>query len=188
MEDSRLVPAVLRTPRDRWIEAGLAALVAGGPHAVRVEVLAKELGVTKGGFYGHFADRDELLVAMLEHWEQASGDDMLAEMERTSGPPLSRMERARALTLSPDLQPMDLAIRAWARHDPSVAAVLRRVDGVRMEYLRSQFSQVVSDPDEIEARATLAFTMAIGIHYVGPEHGGRPRDQVIDHAVRLLGS
>jgi Bacterial regulatory proteins, tetR family. len=49
--------AITRTPRDRWIEEGLRALAAGGPDAVRVEVLAQALGVTKGGFYGQFADR-----------------------------------------------------------------------------------------------------------------------------------
>jgi len=52
---------VTRTPRDRWVEEGLQALGDGGPAAVRVEALAKKLGVTKGGFYGYFADRDALL-------------------------------------------------------------------------------------------------------------------------------
>jgi len=37
-----------RTPRDRWIEEGLQALAAAGPDAIRVEALAKRLGVTKG--------------------------------------------------------------------------------------------------------------------------------------------
>ena len=41
-----------RTPRGRWVEEGLQALADGGPAAVRVEALAKKLGVTKGGFYG----------------------------------------------------------------------------------------------------------------------------------------
>ena len=53
--------AITRTPRSRWIEEGLLALAAGGPDAVRVEALAQALGVTKGGFYGHFADRNALL-------------------------------------------------------------------------------------------------------------------------------
>ena len=57
---------VIRTPRDGWIEEGLRALAAGGPDAVRVEALAKALGVTKGGFYRHFADRNALLDEMLD--------------------------------------------------------------------------------------------------------------------------
>ena len=42
--------AITRTPSSGWIEEGLRALAAGGPDAVRVEVLAQALGVTKGGF------------------------------------------------------------------------------------------------------------------------------------------
>ena len=52
----------------KWIEAGLAALARGGIDHVRVEVLAKDLGVTKGGFYRRFADRRALLGAILETW------------------------------------------------------------------------------------------------------------------------
>ena len=43
--------AVARTPRTAWVDAGLRALADGGPDSVRVESLAKALGVTKGGFY-----------------------------------------------------------------------------------------------------------------------------------------
>ncbi|MBU5899821.1 helix-turn-helix transcriptional regulator, partial [Vibrio cholerae O1] len=55
-----------RTPRRAWIDEGLRALAVGGPEAVRGEALAQSLGVTKGGFYGYFADRSALLTAMLD--------------------------------------------------------------------------------------------------------------------------
>ena len=73
--------AITRTPRNRWIEEGLRALAAGGPDAVRIEVLAQALGVTKGGFYGHFADRDALLEEMLDSWERMSIDEVLERVE-----------------------------------------------------------------------------------------------------------
>ena len=60
--------AQTRTPRSTWIDAGLQALAAGGPDAVRVDLLAKELGVTRGGFYHHFSSRQALLDAMLERY------------------------------------------------------------------------------------------------------------------------
>src|SRR3954462_3782441 len=67
--------AKVATPRERWIEGGLDALASGGPDAVRIEALAKDLGVTKGGFYWHFADRRSLLDAMLDVWEREGVDD-----------------------------------------------------------------------------------------------------------------
>jgi AcrR family transcriptional regulator len=69
--------AFVRTPRQQWIENGMAALATGGPDAVRIEVLARELGVTKGGFYGHFADRQALLDEVLDTWERSSVDDVM---------------------------------------------------------------------------------------------------------------
>ena len=50
-----------RTLRTSWIDEGLRALAHGGPDAVRIEGLARALGVTKGGFYWHFDGRTALL-------------------------------------------------------------------------------------------------------------------------------
>ena len=121
----------IRTTREQWIEQGLQALAAGGPDAVRVEALAKELGVTKGGFYGSFADRDALLEAMLDTWERESTDDVLDRVEREGGDPRTKIERAGGLTFSDDrLLPIDLAVRDWARRDEAVAVFLREVAGM----------------------------------------------------------
>ena len=60
--------AVSRTPRGRWVEEGLRALGDGGLDAVRIEPLAQAIGVTKGGFYWHFADRGALLDEVLDAW------------------------------------------------------------------------------------------------------------------------
>ena len=49
------------------------------------DALAQALGVTKGGFYGHFADRDALLEEMLDSWERMSIDEVLERVERKGG-------------------------------------------------------------------------------------------------------
>jgi AcrR family transcriptional regulator len=176
-----------RTPRDRWIQEGLRALAAGGPDAVRVEALAKKLGVTKGGFYGFFADRDALLEAMLDAWERESTDDVIERVEREGGDPKTKIHRAGVLTFSSDrLLPIDLAIRDWARRDESVAERLRRVDNRRMALLREMIGTFCSDPDEVEARSLLAFCVAIGEHFLVADHGHRTRAQVLARAADLL--
>ena len=181
------MPAPLRTSRASWTEEGLRALAAGGPDAVRVEVLAKELGVTKGGFYGSFADRDALLEAMLDTWERESTDDVLDRVEREGGDPRTRIERAGVLTFSDDrLLPIDLAVRDWARRDEAVAVRLRRVDNRRMALLREMISTFCPDPDEVEARSLLAFCVAIGEHFLAADHGDRTRAEVLTRAADLL--
>lgn len=177
----------IRTTREQWVEAGLAALAAGGPDAVRVEALAKALGVTKGGFYGSFADREALLDAMLDTWERESTDEVLARVEREGGDPRTKIKRAGVLTFSSDrLLPIDLAVRDWGRRDPAVAARLRRVDNRRMGLLREMIGTFCADPDEVEARSLLAFCVAIGEHFLAADHGGRTRAQVLARAAELL--
>ena len=179
--------AATRTPRERWVEAGLQALADGGPSAVRVEVLAKQLGVTKGGFYGFFTDREALLTAMLDTWERESTDDVLERVERDGGDPQTRITRAGLLTFSSHrLLPIDLAVRDWARHDEAVAERLRRVDNRRMALLREMIGTFCPDPAEVEARSLLAFCLAIGEHFLAADHTDLTRAQVLARAADLL--
>ncbi|QYG94187.1 TetR/AcrR family transcriptional regulator [Iamia sp. SCSIO 61187] len=177
----------LRTPREGWIEEGLRALAEGGVDAVRVEVLAKALGVTKGGFYGYFADRAALLTEMLDTWERESVDDVFERIEREGGDALDKVRLAGQLTFSSDrLRPIDHAVREWARRDPDVAERLRRVDNRRMQLCRDAISTFCSDPDEVEARSLLAFCMAIGSHLLAADHPGRTRAEVMTRAADLI--
>jgi AcrR family transcriptional regulator len=178
--------APTRTPRHRWIEVGLAALAEGGPDAVRVEPLAKTLGVTRGGFYWHFADREAFLREMLESWERMSLDQVIEQVETEGGDPRTKVRRAGALAFSDAMLPIDLAVRDWARRDPAVAERLRRVDNRRMDYARSLFAAFCDGEDEVEVRAMIAFSLAVGNHFLAADHGSRSRRDVLDLALRRL--
>src|SRR5713226_4637645 len=141
--------APTRTPRSKWIEAGLRALAAGGPDAVRIEPLAQALGVTRGGFYWHFSDRSALLEEMLDTWERATTEEVNERLEREGGDASARLRRLLALTSSRVLR-TDLAVRDWSRRDPAVADRLRRIDNRRMDYLRSLFGAFFADPGAAE--------------------------------------
>ena len=180
------MPAVTRTPRASWIDAGLRALAAGGPDAVRVDVLAQELGVTRGGFYWYFGSREAFLEEMLDEWERRSTDTTLERVENEGGDARQKVWRAGMLTFSKDLLPIDLAVRDWARRDRAVAKRLRRVDNRRIDYLRALIGQFCADEDEVEARSLLAFALAIGNHFVAADHGGRSRKQVLELAKKRL--
>jgi AcrR family transcriptional regulator len=178
--------APARTPAGAWIEAGLQALAAGGPDAVRIDPLARSLGITRGSFYWHFTDRDALLTALLDAWQRAATDDVIERVERHGGDPRARLRRAGALTFSAELLPIDLAVRDWARRDPAVAERLRRVDNRRMDYLRTLFGALCADADEVEARSALAFSLLIGSHFMAADHPGRSRAEVLELAATWL--
>jgi AcrR family transcriptional regulator len=180
--------ALTRTPRRSWVEAGLRALAAGGPDAVRIEALAQALGVTKGGFYWHFEDRRALLEEMLDTWERTVVDEVIDRIEREGGDARVRLRRLFTIATSygDELLEIDLAVRDWARREPTVAERLRRVDNRRMDYMRSLFGAFCADEDEVEVRCLLAFSMWIGNHFMAADHGGRSRADVLKLALRRL--
>jgi AcrR family transcriptional regulator len=176
----------VRTPRQAWIDAGLAVLQQKGPDAVRVEALALQLGVTRGGFYRQFRTRDELLDAMLDDWERRSVDDVREQIEREGGDAKRKIRRAGTLTFSEKLLPLDLAVRAWARQNPTVATRLRKVDDARMGFLRGLLQSSSVPPKDVEAIALLAFSLVIGNQLIKAEHPERSRADVVEQAARLL--
>jgi AcrR family transcriptional regulator len=181
--------AVTRTPRSSWIAEGLRALAAGGPGAVRIEPLARALGVTKGGFYWHFEDRRSLLDEMLDTWERVMIDEAIERVESEGGDARARLRRLFALASSSDIRELlsvDLAIRDWSRRDQMVAKRLRRVDNRRMDYMRSLFGAFCPDEDEVEARCMVAFSLFIGSPFVAADHGARSRADVVELALRRL--
>jgi len=180
-----------KTSPGAWVDAGLTALAEGGPDAIRIETLAASLGVTKGGFYGEFADRNALVERLLDTWEQAVVDDVISRIENTDDDP--RMKLRHLFDLARDRSgvaarglAVELAIRDWARRSPGVSERLHRVDNRRMVYLRTLFRQISSDDDDAEARSLLTFSLFVGNSLITAEHDGRSRRKVIRRALESL--
>jgi AcrR family transcriptional regulator len=180
--------ATVRTPRASWIDEGLALLGRGGPEAVRIEPLARALGVTKGGFYWHFDDRRALLEEMLDAWERRWVDEVIEAVEGVEGDARARLRKLFGLASASGgkLLAVELAVRDWARRDKAVARRLRRVDNRRMAYMRSLFGELCDDEDEVEARCLMTFSLFVGAGLVSADHGGRTRAAVLESALRSL--
>ena len=182
--------ALIRTPRTSWIEEGLRALGVGGPDAVRIETLAQALGVTKGGFYGHFDGRRALLDEMLDAWERVGVDEVIRRLEGEGGDARAKLRQLAALVSSSSeilgRLGVDLAVREWARRDKGVAKRLRHVDNRRFEYMRSLFRDFCRDEDDVEVRCLLFASLFIGSYMVAADHGPRSRAEVLDLALRRL--
>ena len=180
--------AKVRTPRGAWVHAALQALAAGGPDAVRVETLAVSLGVSKGGFYWHFADRQALLEEMLDTWEKTGTEDIIARVASHPGDARAKLQKLFDITSSPEGLAVELAVRDWSRRDRDVAGRLRRADNRRMGFVRSLFGQFCADEDDVEVRSMMSYSMVIGSYFVAVEHGNKTRSQVlqlaIDHLLR----
>lgn len=75
-----------RLSRSDWVDGALGALARGGLAALSVEALAQHLGVTKGSFYWHFRDADELLQAVVDRWEELAVDRVMGDLLQLANP------------------------------------------------------------------------------------------------------
>ncbi len=141
--------------REAWLIKALEVLLHEGIHGVRVERLARDLEVTKGSFYWHFQDREDLLKAVLEYWSDAYNDIVLDnpefQQEDAGRALLSAMKRVR----EEGLDRYELAMRAWAAHDAMANRVVERVYAKRTQFIRNCFKRIGFRGMEAEIRTRL---------------------------------
>jgi AcrR family transcriptional regulator len=135
--------------RKDWLKAARMALLKGGAEAVRVEKLARTLHVTKGSFYWHFKDREELLDLLLREWE-GKIEEIIPLLGRESAREtlvtlVSVLEERARLSEQGEV-PSDAAIFAWASVSPAVA---RRVNLAEQERI-NLLVRITGQPDRIE--------------------------------------
>ena len=183
----------LATPNDAraevWTEAGFSELARTGIEGVRVEVLAKNLGVTKGGFYRRFRDRAALLEAMLATW---SAGRIAAIEAQTSLDGITARERLRALIrlyserMNTDAMAIELAIRQWARTDEKAAAAVASVDAARLKNVGQLYRAAGLAAEEADAQAFLFYCFVFGQSLLFLERGQRRRSALIAKSAEAL--
>src|SRR5215510_4079559 len=65
-----------------WIDFALATLARQGAEALKADVLARKLGVSRGSFYWHFADLGTFHARVVEHWKAATTEATIVDIER----------------------------------------------------------------------------------------------------------
>ncbi|MFE0024007.1 TetR/AcrR family transcriptional regulator [Amycolatopsis sp. NPDC059021] len=156
-----------------WARAALEAIAHGGLAAVAVEPLARKLGVTKGSFYAHYNNRDELVVAALAEWERTHGQDGLAEFAATTEP----AERLRQLVSAAaragtGLAPSVLLSLLAERSDERVHAVLGRVNQARLDLLVRTYRELGLSPAQARHRARIAYATVLGLLQLSQQDPG----------------
>jgi AcrR family transcriptional regulator len=134
------VPRNPRYTRDDWAAAALDLLAESGPAAVAVEPVAARLGASKSSFYWMFENRQALLEAALDRWEQRQTDAVLPALAAI-GDPAERLRRL-ALTAFTATGSADLALRLLMEPDPVVRSVVQRVTRRRIAVIEAAFSEL----------------------------------------------
>jgi AcrR family transcriptional regulator len=172
-----------------WIKAGFAELARSGVEGVRVEVLAKNLGVTKGGFYRRFRDRAALLSAMLADWSASriAAIEQQASLEgETARARLKALIRLYSERTNTEGIAIELAIRQWARADQTAAEAVANVDAARLRNVGELYRATGIAPDEADAKAFLFYCFIFGQSLLFLEGGQRRRTQLVAKSAETL--
>lgn len=161
--------------REAWTEAATEVLVDQGIDHVRVDVLSRQLGVTRGSFYWHFRDREELLRAVLQAWRERATEQLTRRLERARDDAhdqlrdvLSLPFRGRAAARGARIE---LAIRAWARRDDTARHAVDEADAARIGYIAQVFSALGFPIAEARHRAFIAYAHVVAESLM-PGQGG----------------
>ena len=147
-------------PED-WIQAAFSQLSSHGVETVRVEILARNLGATKGSFYWHFKDREELLARMLFHWE----DQEVRWLEEAAGLPsgaAARWARFVARCADPGRARLEAALYAWSRQDERVAGRVAAIETKRRAHIVSVLRHVGFTLPSAEKWSEVAWLVCLG--------------------------
>jgi AcrR family transcriptional regulator len=148
--------------RGDWVAAALEALALHGIEGVRVQTIAKQLGVTTGSFYWHFRNRRELLVAVVDFWEAAMTDSVMAGVRDAGGTPPERILALMEDVVLRRRNRYDPAMRSWAQSDPEAAERVRQVEARRRRYVEGLFRAAGFTKREAHVRGRLLADSLMG--------------------------
>jgi len=164
---ARAAPRAAKTPLtpETWIDAATEVLVDRGIDHVRVDILAGELKVTRGSFYWHFRDREDLLRRVLKAWGERATEQLTARLARAGTDAQAQLRdvislpfRGRSAARGARIE---LAIRAWARRDEMARKTVDEADASRIAYHEEIFATLGFEAGESRSRAFLLYSYEV---------------------------
>ena len=158
--------------RAAWTQAALDTLADEGVTGIRVEVLAKRLHVTKGSFYWHFKDRQDLLAGVLETWKDGRIRDIIKQTRPEPGKEEAQIVHVIDVYSASRNKKgilIELAMREWARRDAQAAATVEEVDAWRLRCARELFLAIGLPLHEASTRSMLLYAYVFGVSMMNCE-------------------
>ncbi len=157
-----------------------------GIGGVRVLTLAQILRVSRGSFYWHFEDHDDLLRSMLDWWDREMTDGVIQVANESRGSPTRRLTAIAENVLTLDLNKYDAAIRTWAEGDKSAAKTLKRVVSKRLDYITGVFEDAGFTPADARARGDLLAVYIMSENSILAHETLETRLRLMRRQIRLL--
>jgi AcrR family transcriptional regulator len=176
-----------RFTREIWIANARKQLVEGGIGDVKVDRLAQKMHVTRGSFYWHFENREDLLDALLNDWETRNYFE-IAQVKARWARTEADLTEVVAIWIGEDpaFPAFDMAIRIWARKSSTVSASVRRIDEQWISLLQELFAKGGYDETESFVRARISYFHQIGYYALGLEENLTERVKLAPYYYKAL--
>ncbi|MGV9661959.1 TetR/AcrR family transcriptional regulator [Nocardia niigatensis] len=152
-----------RLSYEDWIDGALALLAREGVTAIKIPRLCAELGVTKGSFYWHFDDVEQLMEAMADRWCAVQSDAIRALGTIDSIPVEQRIEKMASLLIDQSTWIVEAAVREWARNDEKVAGAVQALERKVFEVVQHTMLELGFDDAQARLRAGAMVYLGIGL-------------------------
>jgi len=181
------MPNTVKVSSEQWINAAKDTLVREGLRGVKIDRLAKRLGVTRGGFYHNFGGQTALLEKLVQEW--VDHNQLVPELPKVSSPSeaLKVLEQLVVHTIQEtDFSPaFELAIREWARTDKKVGEIVERVDDERMQRLTDIFTALGCDEEEAPIRSRVWYYHQLGFYSLKRHERQPPEERFRNSSIYL---
>jgi len=153
-----------RGSREVWLAAAREAFLDSGIEAVKIQPLASRLGLSRTSFYWFFADRDAVLQALLDDWDETNTKRLIQASDAFAETITEAALNVIGVFLpGGGFEPkLDLAVRGWAHQSDAVAATVNAADDLRLCAIRAMFERFGYPADEGDVRARTMYLVQIG--------------------------
>ena len=179
---------MINTKKD-WIKVGFEILINEGINNVKVETMARKLGVTKGGFYGYFPNREAFLLTMLKDWEERHSSEIFDLINNLTGNLSDKLQKLLYAIDDNKYDDIELSIYHWAAYDSRAKEVLMRVVRERLEFCANLFLEGGFTQKEAEKRANILHHFMAGcktFRPLLPKNGSPERHDQLDHFLKHI--
>ncbi|MFN2537888.1 MAG: TetR/AcrR family transcriptional regulator [Mycobacteriales bacterium] len=150
-----------RLAANDYFREAMTILANSGPEALTISALCDSFMVTKGSFYHHFDGMPGFVTRLLAFWE-TEHSERLIRLSADEPDPVRRVPLLTEIAVSLP-HDTEAAFRAWARSNPEVGVVQRRVDARRQKHLVQAFRALGHDRPQAQLLAQMAMAVLVGV-------------------------
>jgi AcrR family transcriptional regulator len=172
-----------RLTADDWIDFALTTLAREGFEALKADILARKLRVSRGSFYWHFADLGAFHAAVIACWKEVATEAIILDIERHDAAD-QRLEALMRHAFGRNAA-LELRVRAWADNNAAAARALDEVDGRRRRYIEQLLRDAGIPAALAAARTQIVYWTYLGAALSRGKLAGERLEQIVAELKRI---